>query len=1041
MVKGNSKFCLKKVFVLLIICAIFTTSAIGAEPAIQLIAPMEGVYFKSGLQRVDFNVMDSDINGSTDKELLVDFYYSNVQGQFQNFISSHNLSDQNLGFCQSPNFTSFVRCFVNITLPIISDGNYFLDMNFYEKQVNTINDFNKISSKVFYVDNTPPTIKFTSPDVNCNSNTNITSNNLKFTLSDTASGVATATIAIIGIQRNSSFNFSNACSTADGGRTYVCDYNELAIDRTGSYNTRAFAYDRALNQSETRNSADCNVIFHYSDNTPPAKPLRLITYAGPGSITLTWSANTDYDLNGYKIYYRTNDCNFTKATGTFAGFTTRTNYVLQDLNSDLNYYFRISAVDFSGNESELSDCNKIKPNIRILPSLPEFSSNTHKNNVWSKDRNVIITWNAIPGAIGYSCTWDTSAAKEPDKVIDSNSYCSNRRLDLKNLNEGVYYLKVRACDANGICSNVATFTVKIDFTKPSKPSNLGAVIDNNNVKLTWNASTDARSGIKEYRVYRGTASDFNIDENNRRAILVDTTWTDTKTSSGTKYYYKVLAIDNAGNESDIASVNIATAAAKVVVDISQYVNAGSKSVRIRSTDELIDAYVYIKKASDSDWIKIKGPITDDDFTATFTVESGDDGVAKIRVIADNLEETIKTFEIDTKKPEIVWIAPEQGASIDGTYLLKVKINESQTKMESVTFYIDNNKITTLTTASEEGLYWSHSWNTANLPKGSYTLKAVALDKAGNEALATVNVGIGITSTQPPKKTEAEKKISDIMTKRTEAANMLQSIRSYNLEISKEATDLYNAVLQAIFDANTNYSKGDYDSAIEKANEASAKLNALFENYGFSEAETKVLEISKDIAKELLLANGFANDAAEEAAKKTVELSAKKIIKVLMIKDKNVTKYYIKVFLQFKSSDDKILLWENIPKDLAKNASQIKSDVAFEVIKDDPVLLFKPQKKDSEDIIVEYYLKTPINAAEYQALKAKNAFEPTAFALVLEQQLPGGGILEVILYAVVILFLLLIVGLIILYILKRKNSSFGGGKAETQRRGPRWAYRG
>lgn len=1041
MVEKKPTFFLKNTLSLLVLFSIFASSALGTEPIITLITPTEGAHLKSGLQRIDFNAMDSDINGDPGKELWVDFYYSASPGQFQNFVSTQNLSDPGSGLCQSTNFVIPVRCYADITLPSLPDGNYFLDMNFYEKQNEAVNDFNKVSSKVFYIDNTPPTISLTSPAANCGGDVNITSNNIKFNLSDTSSGISTATISVTGAQRDSNFTFSLFCSTSDGGKNYVCDYNEAAIDRNGTYVLRIMAYDRAITASEARNSADCNLTIRYADNNPPNRPVRLIAYAGPGSITLTWIANTEYDINGYKIYYRTNDCNFTKAAATLAGFTKQTNYVLQDLNSDLNYHIRISAIDFSGNESDLSDCNKIKPNSRILPSMPEFSSSTHEDGVWSKDRNVVITWGAVAGAVGYSCTWDTVATKEPDQIIDSNTYCANRRLDINNLNEGIYYLKVRACDSNSVCSNVVTFTVKIDFTKPSKPSNLEATLDNENVKLTWAASTDAKSGIKEYRVYRGTESDFNIDDNNRRAILVDNTWTDTKASSGTKYYYKVVAIDNAGNVSDAASASVTTAESKVVIDVPQYANAGSKSIRVRSTDELVDAYVYIKKATDASWVKIRGPVTDDDFTATFTVASGDDGVARVKVVAGNLSETIKTFEIDTKKPEVTWITPGQGASIEGTYTLKVRTDEPQTKMESVTFYVDNNKIATLTVASEEGIYWTYNWNASSLPKGSYTLKAVAIDKAGNEGSATVNIGIGSVTAQPPKKTEAERKIAELVAKRTEAANMLQNIKSYGIEINKEASNLYNSMVQAIFDANTNYNKGDYDFAIEKANDAYAKFNSLFANYGFSEAETKVLEMSKDTAKAFLLANGFSEASAEDAASKTAGSAAKKIVKVLMVKDNNVVSYYVKVFLQFKMLDEKMLVFESVPKELAKSASELKSDVAFEVIKEDPLLLFKPQKKDSEDVIIEYSLKSPLNAAEYQALKAKNAFEPSAFALVIEQQMPKSDILEAFLYAVAILFILLIAGLTLLYILKKNNSGFRGGKSEPQRRGPRWAYRG
>ncbi|MEM4663005.1 MAG: Ig-like domain-containing protein, partial [Candidatus Diapherotrites archaeon] len=710
--------------------------AFSVAPTATVTYPSAGKYLKSGAQIIDFSVTDEDVNGIAGKELRVEVYYSTIKESFQNFLGDYNLSDVNAGYCPSNNFASSVNCRVRVLFPSVPDGRYYFDLNFYEIEGSEIKDFNKISSDVFYADNTEPQITVLEPNISCDGNVSSNVNRIRFDVNDFDSGVSRVVVEITGAQRDSNFLFSLFCSTTNNSLSYSCDYNEQAIDRNGTYDVTIKAYDRAESPTELSNFTTCNFRLNYSDTTPPESPAGLVGFPGPASIALTWFANKEYDINGYRIYYKTTDCNFTKQTGIFAGFTKQTNYVLQDLNSDLNYYIRISAVDYTGNESELSDCNRTRPAQRQLLPAPEFSSTTHSNNTWSKDRNAVITWSSVAGASGYSCTWDTNASKEPDQTIDTNTYCVNRLFDVNDLKEGIYYLKVRACVSNGNCGNIGTFTVKIDFTKPSSPKNLEASLERNGyVRLTWEASTDNKSGIKEYRIYRGTSSDFNVDENNRRAILVDTTWTDTQTKAGIKYYYKVIAFDNAGNASDPASVSITTKSLSIVIDVPPYISKGSHSVRIRATEELIDAYVYIKKATDSSWIKIKGPITDDDFTANFYVESGDDGIAKIKVLAYNLEETIESFEIDTKEPKVTWLNPSPGENLSGTYTLKVKLDEPSTRLESVSFYYDGNKIATVTKASEDGTYWVASWDTSNVPKGGYSLKAVAIDKAGNEGSA------------------------------------------------------------------------------------------------------------------------------------------------------------------------------------------------------------------------------------------------------------------------------------------------------------------
>ncbi len=80
----------------------------------------------------------------------------------------------------------------------------------------------------------------------------------------------------------------------------------------------------------------------------------LITYttatsapSGTVAATLTWNANTEPDLAGYRIYQRT-------ATGTYGSPISLgkvTSYMAANLVSGTRYYFKVSAVDTSGNES------------------------------------------------------------------------------------------------------------------------------------------------------------------------------------------------------------------------------------------------------------------------------------------------------------------------------------------------------------------------------------------------------------------------------------------------------------------------------------------------------------------------------------------------------------------------------------------------------------------------------------------------------------------------------------------------------------------
>jgi len=71
----------------------------------------------------------------------------------------------------------------------------------------------------------------------------------------------------------------------------------------------------------------------------------------PAEATVSWDANTEKDLNGYKIYYGTNSGNYDNEIDV----GNDTSYTVANLDSNTTYYFAVTAYDFSGNESRFSE--------------------------------------------------------------------------------------------------------------------------------------------------------------------------------------------------------------------------------------------------------------------------------------------------------------------------------------------------------------------------------------------------------------------------------------------------------------------------------------------------------------------------------------------------------------------------------------------------------------------------------------------------------------------------------------------------------------
>ena len=109
----------------------------------------------------------------------------------------------------------------------------------------------------------------------------------------------------------------------------------------------------------------------------------LAAVGGTGSATLTWNANTESDLAGYKVYYGTSPRTGTdpKTCG-MCGYASSINvgkvttYSLSGLTNGQTYYFSITAVDTSNNESTFSsEVNKAIPAI-ITTTTTTTSSTT-----------------------------------------------------------------------------------------------------------------------------------------------------------------------------------------------------------------------------------------------------------------------------------------------------------------------------------------------------------------------------------------------------------------------------------------------------------------------------------------------------------------------------------------------------------------------------------------------------------------------------------------------------------------------------------------
>ena len=111
-----------------------------------------------------------------------------------------------------------------------------------------------------------------------------------------------------------------------------------------------------------------------------------------------------------------------------------------------------------------------------------------------------------------------------------------------------------------------------DTVAPTKPQNLVLARVNGNVRLTWNASTDA-VGVSGYAIHRSTNGSLGPEIARTSA----TTWTDGTVQEGVRYTYAVKAFDAAGNISPASAL-------KTIVAYQQPTKPGSFAVTLANGD-------------------------------------------------------------------------------------------------------------------------------------------------------------------------------------------------------------------------------------------------------------------------------------------------------------------------------------------------------------------------------------------------------------------------------------------------------------------------
>ncbi|MFQ1000414.1 fibronectin type III domain-containing protein [Modestobacter sp. SSW1-42] len=267
-----------------------------------------------------------------------------------------------------------------------------------------------------------------------------------------------------------------------------------------------------------------------ADSVAPARPARPTAVRGDGQVTLSWTAGTEYDVDGYRVLR-----DGVPVSGLLAGQGT-TGWTDTGLQNDRPYGYALQVHDTSGNWSPAS-----APDVPATPTDLTPPGAPTGLSALAGDRQVELSW-APPAETDVVAHRVLRDGVEVAVVRGATSSVDTGLVDGR-----TYGYALVAEDGHGNLSprSAAVTATPRDTTPPAVPPTPTATPRDGAVELSWPADPDAAA----YRVLRdGVAV----------ATVTGTAHRDEGLTNGTPYRYALVAVDAAGNPSAATPEVLAT---------------------------------------------------------------------------------------------------------------------------------------------------------------------------------------------------------------------------------------------------------------------------------------------------------------------------------------------------------------------------------------------------------------------------------------------------------------------------------------------------
>ncbi len=316
-------------------------------------------------------------------------------------------------------------------------------------------------------------------------------------------------------------------------------------------------------------------------------------------VALAWEAPNSgaQSVANYQIYHSLNGASYTRKAS-----TTGIAFVDTGLSQELHYY-KIRACDSTNN------CGAFSPAVSLIPDgkyteAAELTSKPEVSNITTKQ--AIISWatdRASDSKIAFGLAPNSYYPEEPSMP----SQVTNHKVSLSNLSPGTtYYYKVKWTDEDGNTG------MSEEFQLTTAPAPTISDPKAKSVSLNTAALEYTAKGASSVKIYYGTTAGFGGLKESQTSTVESTYVTVLDgLQDGTKYFYKISAVDTEGSEYSGNTLTFTTVAKPKIseVRLQQLPDSAQPSVEVTwstntETSSIVSYYPSDRPAESRDEVAV-----------------------------------------------------------------------------------------------------------------------------------------------------------------------------------------------------------------------------------------------------------------------------------------------------------------------------------------------------------------------------------------------------------------------------------------------------